>query len=435
VLVVESAEPNAFDEDDFEILSAAAGHAGIAIGRARALAAERRRAEEQKALLDTMRDLASERDLSRVLQAVIARAVTLLGVTGGEIAIWDDEAGELVVVASEHIGKDSTGTRLRPGEGAMGAVALTHEPLIIPSYHEWLGHSEKYDDIVVHSVLVAPLMIGRRLVGVIGTVHSDPARVFGAEDLRLLQLFAPLAAIAIENARLFTTGDSQREFFQTLVLNSPVAIVVLNQAHRIESCNPAFEALFGYTSAEVVGQELDPLVSTEATREEAVKYTRDALDHAVRGIGRRRRKDGSFVDVEMLGVPVVASGKRVGLMGLYHDVTELMHARRDAEAANAAKSQFLANMSHELRTPLNAIIGYSEMVQEELEEIGQPSMVADLQKIQMAGRHLLSLINNILDLSKIEAGKMDVFIEAFDIRRIVDEVAATVRPLVMRNAN
>ena len=100
VLVVESSEPRAFGEEDFEILGAAADQAAIAIGRARLLAAERQRAEEQRALLDTMRDLAGELELSRVLQAVLERAVSLLGVTGGEVAIFDEERGELEVVAS-----------------------------------------------------------------------------------------------------------------------------------------------------------------------------------------------------------------------------------------------------------------------------------------------------------------------------------------------
>jgi signal transduction histidine kinase/CheY-like chemotaxis protein len=118
------------------------------------------------------------------------------------------------------------------------------------------------------------------------------------------------------------------------------------------------------------------------------------------------------------------------------DVNEqLRQSQQQALAGTEAKSQFLANMSHELRTPLNAIIGYSEMLEEEAHDLGQENFVPDLKKINNAGKHLLVLINDILDLSKIEAGKMELYLETFDLKTMLEDVAATSRLLVQKKSN
>ena len=115
--------------------------------------------------------------------------------------------------------------------------------------------------------------------------------------------------------------------------------------------------------------------------------------------------------------------------------SQLAEAREAAMDASRAKSEFLANMSHELRTPLNAIIGYSEMLMEEAQDSGQEDGVPDLERILASGRYLLTLINGVLDLSKIEAGKMDVYLERFDVRELLDGVVGTIQPLIRKNAN
>ena len=114
---------------------------------------------------------------------------------------------------------------------------------------------------------------------------------------------------------------------------------------------------------------------------------------------------------------------------------ELRVARDRAELANRSKSVFLANMSHELRTPLTAIIGYSEILEDDADEMGLEDFLPDLRKIKGAGKHLLGLINSILDLSKVESGKMELYIESFDLKELISEVASTVAPLMEKNGN
>jgi signal transduction histidine kinase/DNA-binding NarL/FixJ family response regulator len=114
---------------------------------------------------------------------------------------------------------------------------------------------------------------------------------------------------------------------------------------------------------------------------------------------------------------------------------DLLKAKDVAEEASRAKSTFLANMSHELRTPLNAIIGYSEMLEEEAQDSATGESVQDLQKIKSAGKHLLALINDVLDLSKIEAGKMSLHLETFEVSGMIEEIVTTLQPAIKKNSN
>ncbi len=126
---------------------------------------------------------------------------------------------------------------------------------------------------------------------------------------------------------------------------------------------------------------------------------------------------------------------RVSFSVLEAKKEEAQKAQVEAEAANKAKSAFVANMTHELRTPLNAIIGYSELLQDDVMDSGMDAFIPDLKKIGSAGKHLLALVNDVLDFSKVEAGRMDIHAEEFDITEMVNEVLSTIEPIVEKNSN
>ncbi len=158
---------------------------------------------------------------------------------------------------------------------------------------------------------------------------------------------------------------------------------------------------------------------------------------------RVRRNDGAWRYMAARGVPILEeNGSIREWVGAHTDITArkeaelaLEMAKEAAEEANRAKSQFLANMSHELRTPLSAVIGYSEMLQEEIEDLGEESLLGDMRKIEANARHLLGLINDVLDLSKIEAERMEIYAETFPVAEIVRDVAATVDSLIDKKGN
>jgi PAS domain S-box-containing protein len=842
VLIAESQGPHAFAQDDFEVLTAAAQQAGLAIGKARLLAAERKRADELDALRTTLADLTAELELSTLLRTIVERAAGLLDATGGELGLYDETSQEIRVVVSYNLVEDYVGTRHPLGEGAMGRTAEAREPLIIHDYQTWAGHLPQYPQ--VNAVLVAPLEVGGRLLGVFTTATTDPARRFTPADLHLLNLFAQQAAIAVHNARLYdqaqreiteraraeaelrqyqehleelveertadlreseeryrtlfdgvpvglyrtkpagqivdanlaqvqmlgyasredllatksanlyadpeervrwqdlmkregvvrefevqfrrhdgsviwvndtaravkdeqgqvlyyegrlediterkqaeyelhlyqehledlieertvelrkseeryrtlfdgvpmglyrttpegqlldanqalvemvgfpsreellaangtasfyvdpeerlrwqalmareglvrdfefrhrrydgtvmwvndkaravmddhgqvlyyegslediterraleaeirrqkdyyealflnspvavvtadlngdivswnpmaetlfgyrqeevigkclndfvanddslraearaytdqvinvgrvqattkrtrrdgslfdvdllalpmvVAGDKvgfiaiyhditerrrfereirrQKEYYEALFVNNPVAVVTADPDGDIISWNPMAEKLFGYSAEEVIGKSLDDFVANDdSLRAEALQYTNQVITVGrLQATTKRTRRDGTLVDVELLALPVVVAGKKVGFIAIYVDVTDLQEARRQAEAANQAKSIFLANMSHELRTPLNAILGFTQLMDRD------PNLTFHqleyLGIINRSGEHLLSLINDVLEMSKIEAGKLVLQPKSYDLYR------------------
>jgi PAS domain S-box-containing protein len=234
------------------------------------------------------------------------------------------------------------------------------------------------------------------------------------------------------------------ERFRSLIEASAAIVWTANPEGNLHSRQIAWSRFTGQDEAAYAG-----LGFLEAVHPEDRDHTRAEWARAVGTLQpyatehRIRARSGAYRHMSVRAVPILESdGTLREWVGTHTDITErkeaeaaIEAARSAAEAANAAKSQFLANMSHELRTPLSAVIGYSEMVQEELEDLGEAELVADMKKIEANARHLLGLINDVLDISKIEADRVEIYAEDFDVAAMVSDVATTVEGLIAKKGN
>ncbi|MFA7241402.1 MAG: PAS domain S-box protein [Sulfuricellaceae bacterium] len=236
-----------------------------------------------------------------------------------------------------------------------------------------------------------------------------------------------------------------------LILNAVAeGICGIDLEGRTIFVNHAATQILGFSHNELLGQSLHAL--THHTRPDGSTFASEEcpIGTAMRSGSVHHMPDELFwsksgqpLRVESTSTPIITgSGEIIGAVVSFRDIQlrmeaeeALRRAKEDAEVASQAKSTFLANMSHELRTPLNAIIGYSEILTEELIDLKQDAAVEDLGRIRSAGHHLLTLINEILDLSKIEAGRITLSPENFDVAELVEDMASTVHPLAQENGN
>jgi GAF domain-containing protein/CheY-like chemotaxis protein len=332
VITIYRYEVRPFTDSQIILLETFADQAAIAIENARLLtelqartAELTRSVRELRALSEVGQALSSSLDLDTVLNTIVARANQLAGTDGCSVYEYDEGTEEFHFRATDNLDEEVVAvarrTPVRRGEGNVGRIAVTREPVQIADIGQEGAYRGHLRDALLRTgnraLLAVPLLSEGHIIGGL-TVNRKTPGEFAPEVVDLLKTFASQSALAIQNARLFREiGDKSRQL----------------------------------------------------------------------------------------------------------------------EEADRHKSEFLANMSHELRTPLNAIIGYSEMLQEDAADLGAEQLTDDLKKINAAGKHLLELINAVLDLSKIEAGKMELYLESFEVAGLVRDIAAVIQPLAAKNAN
>jgi signal transduction histidine kinase/CheY-like chemotaxis protein/HAMP domain-containing protein len=247
-----------------------------------------------------------------------------------------------------------------------------------------------------------------------------------------------------ERHKLAAEAEMRRLTLSDAISSIEEGFALYDAADRLVLCNERYVALHqGLGAAIVPGIQFEQLVRDAVAGGVVLTGTQEPEDWIAWRLGQHQAPGGRPMTVRFGDAWVRVTERPThdgGLVAVYTDITdeklhaqELDRSRHNAEKANQVKSEFLANMSHELRTPLNAIIGYSQILTEDAEDEGNTSAAADLRKIESAGNHLLQLINDVLDLSKIEAGRMELFLERFDVAMLVQEVRLIVEPLAARH--
>jgi signal transduction histidine kinase/CheY-like chemotaxis protein len=332
VILIYRHEVLPFGEGQITLMETFADQAAIAIENARLLTELQERTgeltrsvQELRALGEVSQALSSTLDLDAVLSTIVSRAKQLTGSDACSVWEYDERAEEFAFLTTDNMDDElievARRTPIRRGQGNMGRLAVTREPVQVADILAEGAYRGPLRDVLVRTgnraLMSVPLLLEDQLIGAL-TVNKKTPGEFPPAIIDLLKTFASQSALAIQNARLFR---------------------------------------------------------------------------------------------------------------------EIEDKGRQLELADRHKSEFLANMSHELRTPLNAIIGYSEMLQEDAADQGAEPLIDDLKKINAAGKHLLELINAVLDLSKIEAGKMELYLETFEVSGLVGDIAAVIQPLAAKNAN
>ncbi|MCX7794341.1 MAG: diguanylate cyclase [Thermodesulfovibrionales bacterium] len=404
--------------------------------------------------------IARSKSLQEVLDSILSSAMSLTETPAGSISLIE---GEYMVMAA-HRGLSEEFFRQKKWKprphGLSRFILSSREPV------EWEDISEdalfdgtNIKNEGIRALLASPLLLDGGVVGILYLNDFKPRR-FTERHKKLIQLFSAFAAHAIEKFRLIHELDESLAYLQAVFDESQDMIVTTDNEGKIVKFSKGGERILGYREEELKGRKASELYINPEERDRILDILkeRDALFNYETQV---LRKDGSPVDISLtISRLRDRKGNIIGTVGISKDITEekrlrtelarknqelqelneqleekviertreLERINEELRRANQAKARFISNMSHELRTPLTSILGYSELILDRTYGDINETQEKYVRHIMQAGKHLLHLVNNILDLAKIEAGKVNLVSETISIPEVINEVVFVMKP-------
>ena len=392
--------------EDLEFFLTIGTQVAIALQNARLYQASSSQVTHLSILLEIAKALSENLELDPLLETVYKEMGRVFDVRNFYIATCEPGAQEWDWALHVEGGVRQPRTRHRLSEGVTGYILRTGRSLLFNATRDCEAFARELGMAglgeLPKSWMGVPLQAGGYCAGVLAVQTYEKENAYGPADLAVFSAIASHVAAAVRNAQMYKEARHWAEEMATLARHAEVA-------RRISERN-------------------DYSLRLHSDHRDEVGTLTESLNEMLRQVQARDAQLLSYQEhLERL-----VSARSEALM---HANTQALLAKERAEEASRAKSSFLANMSHELRTPLNAVLLYSELLQDEAAERGLEHLQADLLRIQASGKHLLALIDSILDLSRIEAGRMTIYLEEVDLKAVFAEAAALVRPLADQHGN
>ena len=385
------------------------------------------RAAELSTLNEASLAVGAQLTLNELLNLIARKSCELVKAQSASIYLCEEELGSLTVKAEYNTPNSYLGRTLAYGEGVAGLVAITGKPMRINNYTEWSGKASVYaNDSDITAVLGIPLSAGGQVVGVLDVMDDMQRRVFNDDDVRLLNLLAPQAAVAVRNALLYEDVWRERERVEAVLNSVKDGILMLDRNYNVVLANPRFTDLMALETDQVLNRTMNEVADLLGEAFESEPAFGNDMITRILGELRRRPEAGfqrkltindpkrRYVEWTILPVQDHSAGI-MGWLNVFHDTTQ----QRELEQL---RDDFISMLVHDLRSPLTSIIGgielVSSMMPDEKDETTERQSEF-LAQVERNCYNLLNMVNALLEVSRLEAGRMPLSLETTGLEELL----------------